>query len=108
MSETSVKIQRDKGVFAAKTDLSWVREDIDEAVCFLWDVQGRIPGSGDLGKTIRKLVKCNDGKERTVWGHVFRNDLRTSNELRQVFSSLDRFLAEWKGKAAVTSSEAQK
>lgn len=93
-------------IFAAKIDSTWVKEAVEEAMSRLWESSSRLQGCDDWGRTICRRIKFDDDQERTVWVHVFRNDLKAHVEQGSFFSGLERFEAEWK--AAVGSDSAQK
>lgn len=92
-------------LIAAKTNVSWVRDVIESQMGYMWDARYRLKDQEVWGKTAKTTVSFADGKERTVWVHVFREDMKSHLENSQLFGEIDDFEKLWN--AASTASELQ-
>lgn len=93
-------------IFAAKTDVSWVRDAAEQVMTRLWESQSRLYGCQDWGATVCKTIEFDDGKKRDVWVHIFRNESKSHTEQGAFFANLERFEADWA--AASKAQDTQK
>lgn len=85
-----------KVLIAAKMDVSWVKEAAEEVMSDLWDARTRLRGCTAWGKTVQKEIKFNDGKMRTLWVHIFRDEMSSHVASQQLFSEIESFENQWK------------
>lgn len=83
-------------VMAAKTNLSWVREAMDEAIPHLQGNANRMHGHSSWGYTIRKNLSFADGKSGNVWVHVYKSHKKANIEMERFYDQLDDFEKDWK------------
>lgn len=82
-------------VMAAKTDASWIRHAIGEAMPHLWTNAARIAGDKCWGKTIAVEPTFEDGKKRRLWVHVYRTDGKAEQENSAFYEGLEAFEKQW-------------
>lgn len=89
-------------VIAARTDISWVQEAVEEAMPFLWQSSSYIAGHECWGRSVAVEHKFEDGKERQVWVHVYRSDTKTHMEhmaFRRMLENFEKQWLQWKSTA---------
>lgn len=82
-------------VMAAKTNLSWVREAMDEAIPHLQGNANRMRGHSCWGYTIRKCLSFEDNKKADVWVHVYRSHKKANVEMERFYDQLNDFEKDW-------------
>ena len=82
-------------VMVAKTDSSWIRNAIEEAMPHLWTNAARIAGDKCRGKTVPVEPTFEDGKKQRLWAHVYRTDGKAEQENSAFYEGLEAFEKQW-------------
>lgn len=82
-------------LFAAKMDVGWVKEAAEKVMSDLWDARTRLRGCAVWGKTVEQQLKFADGQQRTVWVHIFRDEMKSHLASQQLFDEIEAFEHEW-------------
>ena len=82
-------------VMAARTDISWVQNAIEEALPYLWQSSSYIRGHECWGRSVAVERKFEDGKQRRFWVHVYRSDTKTHMEHMAFRRMLENFEKQW-------------
>lgn len=85
-----------KVLIAAKMDVGWVKDAAEQVLSDLWDARTRLRGCTIWGKTVQKEMKFADGKKRTLWVHVFRDEMTSHTANQQLFDEIEAFENQWK------------
>ena len=82
-------------VMAAKTDSKWVREAMLKDQYMLWMHETRLKGTDCWGQTFACQPHFPDGKERTVYVHVFRSEEKSHIETQAFYEEIEKFERDW-------------
>ena len=82
-------------IMAAKSDSNWIKGTIEKAMPKLWLNQCRIRKQNCWGCTVPCSPQFEDGKQRSVWVHVYRSDRKSEDENNHFYERLEKFEEEW-------------
>lgn len=82
-------------IVAAKTNLNWIEEAMEDAMSDLWRSSTRIQEKKCWGKTVEMQKEFPDGKCRKFWVHVYRSETKAHVENDAFYATLNNFEKEW-------------
>lgn len=82
-------------IVAAKTNVKWINESIEEVMPRMWQHSSRIPGQDCWGATVEKEQTFPDGQKHKVWVHVYRSDAKSHTENAAFYRVLEAFESDW-------------
>ena len=80
---------------AAKTDSKWVREAMLKDQYMLWMHETRLKDTDCWGQTFACQPHFPDGKEQTVYVHVFRSEEKSHIETQAFYEEIEKFERDW-------------
>ncbi len=82
-------------IMAAKTDVNWVKDVIDEANSTPWGSENRVNSYSCFGKTFPLEKVFQDGQTRKIWVHVYYSASKKSIEELAFYQQLSNFEEGW-------------
>lgn len=82
-------------ILAAKTNLNWIVEAMEDAMTDMWRPAMRIQEKKCWGRTVEMQKVFPDGKTRTFWVHVYRSESKSHVENDAFFADLENFEKAW-------------